>query len=181
MKNVARIWLALLGFIVIAAPLAGQWEGVTTPEQETLRDRMHAFLVAVGHEEPEEIAAFFPRADDLTWVHTLHKDEGTRVSLWRFPASDIPRALKWGGPLSPSFSLLVERQPIGLFRHQTMTRQAFARRKGWRLVRGTRFVPAGEPETAGLFVEWRREAGVWVVAAFGDEGFDTEKPPDWCC
>jgi hypothetical protein len=38
-------------------------------------------------------------------------------------------------------------------------------------VRGNRFVPPGEPATAPVFVEWRREDGQWVVSAFGDEGF----------
>jgi hypothetical protein len=164
--------LALLGCAAVAAPAAAQ---------ETLGDRMQAFLRAVEHETPETLTAFFPRAGDLTWVHTFHSDSGTRVSVWRFPSSALPRALEYDGPLWPSFALQVEAQPIGLFYHQAMMRDAFTLRKGWRRVRGTRFVPAGEPETAGLFVEWRREAGIWVVSAFGDEGFRTAKLPRWCC
>jgi hypothetical protein len=180
MKN-ALIRLTLLGCVVFAMPMAGQQrEGVAAPRQESLGDRMHAFLQTIEREPPEALVAFFPRAGDLTWVNTLHKDEGTRVSIWRFPPADIARALK-DGPLWASFAMQAESQPIGLFQHQVMMRKAFSRHKGWRLVHGTRFVPAGEPETAGLFVEWRREGNQWVVAAYGDEGFRTAKLPEWCC
>ena len=40
--------------------------------------------------------------------------------------------------------------------------------RGWRRVRGTRFVPPGEPASSPVFVEWRREDGRWVVSSFGD-------------
>jgi hypothetical protein len=176
--------LALLGCAVIAAPVAGQQQGkTTTPDPVALAGRMQAFLRAIEGERPKALTRFFPRAGDLTWVHTLHKDEGTRVTIRRFPSLELARALKYDGPLWPSFEIQFEGQPIGLFHHQAMLRQAFALR-GWRLVRGTRFVPAGEPETAGLFVEWRRESGRWVVSAFGDEGYrvrDAGKLPRWCC
>jgi hypothetical protein len=177
----ALIRLMFLGCVVLAAPMAGQQrEGVDAPRRESLGDRMHAFLQTIEREPPEALVAFFPRAGDLTWVHTLHDDDRKRVSVWRFPPGDLPRALK-DGPLWPSFGLQAEGQPIGLFYHQVMTRRAFSRHKGWRRVRGTRFVPAGEAETAGLFVQWRREGDEWVVAAFGDEGFRGGKLPEWCC
>jgi hypothetical protein len=185
MRKPTWIWLSLLGCLAIATPAAAQASGrVTTAAQATLGERMHAFLRAVERERPEALVAFFPTAADLTWVQTLHTDDDTRVSVWRFPPSDLRRALGYDGPLRPSFQILVESQPIGLFRHQTRSRQAFARRKGWRLVHGNRFVPAGEAETAALFVEWRREAGAWVVSAFGDERFrlrDNRRLPHWCC
>ena len=182
MRNVVRMGLALLGCAVIAAPVAGQQRGdAATPDRIALGDRMQAFLRAVDREPPEALTRFFPRAGELTWVHTLHKDRGTRVTIRRYPSSALARALKYDGPLWPSFEIQFEGQPIGLFHHQVMSRQASAL-WSWRLVRGTRFVPAEEPETAGLFVEWRRESGRWVVSAFGDEGYrNVGKLPRWCC
>jgi|GEM_PF-2902588 len=179
MSAIHQTWIAVLGCVMIAAPAAGQQQGrQPAAARETLGDRMKAFLRAAGSGGE---ASFFPRLGDLTWVHTVHSDEGTRVSVWRFPPSDIPRALQGNGPLGPSFYINIERQPVGLFLHQLITREG--RHKQWRRV-GTRFVPLDEPATAGLFVEWRREAGVWVVSAFGDERYlvsDNAKLPAWCC
>ena len=181
MRAIGRTWLALLGCVVIAAPAAGQQQGrQLAAARETLGDRMQAFLRA-ARSNRDSVASFFPRMGDLTWVHTLHDDEGTHVGVWRFPPPDMPRALEGNGPLGPSFHIDVEGQPVGLFLHQLIVREG--RHKQWRRV-GTRFVPLDEPATAGLFVEWRREAGVWVVSAFGDERYrvsDNRKLPAWCC
>lgn len=173
--------LGLTAVMAIAAPAAGQGQAaLSAGDAASLQARMQRFVEVVERERTGGVAAFFPRSGALTWVHTLHDDNRKRVSVWRFPPADIARALK-DGPLWPSFDIQPEGQPIGLFLHQVMTRNAFSRHKGWRRVRGTRFVPAGEAETAGLFVEWRREGGEWVVAAFGDEGFRGGKLPEWCC
>ncbi|MFL5382753.1 MAG: hypothetical protein ACJ8GN_09595 [Longimicrobiaceae bacterium] len=173
--------LALPAMMAIAAPAAGQRPApLSAAEAASLQVRMREFLAAVDREASTALVRFFPRAGALTWVHTLHADDRKRVSVWRFPPADLPRALK-DGPLWPSFGLQPEGQPIGLFYHQVMTRKAFSRHKGWRRVRGTRFVPPGEPETAGLFVQWRREGDEWVVAAYGDERFRGGKLPEWCC
>jgi hypothetical protein len=167
-----RLLIVVAASLTLASPGAGQ---------ASLGARMREFLAAV-EAGPARVAPFFTRAVDLTWVHTHHEDSGTRVRLWRFPASEIPRALdaRQDGPLWASFDIQPEGQPVGLFRHQMMTREAFAREKGWRRVHGTRFVPAGEGADAGMFVEWRREGGEWVVVAFGDESF-AGKLPEWCC
>lgn len=176
-----RATAVLLALLACAAPAGAQPKpGLASSPGAELEAGMKRFMVAVRSERPDSIAAFLPRAGGLTWVHTLHETGRKRVGLWRFPAVELPRALRDRRALAPSFTLLVEGQPIGLFRHETMTRAAFARQKGWRRV-GTRFVPAGEPPTAALFVEWRREGGRWVVARYGDERFHTAKLPDWCC
>jgi hypothetical protein len=115
-------------------------------------------------------------------VHTDHAASGDRVQAWRFPAADAPRALQ--GPLGPSFHISVESQPIGLFAHQVMERTRGPEVRTplrWRRVRGSRMVPAGEPVTAGFFVEWRREDGAWVISSFGDESFHGVARPWWCC
>jgi hypothetical protein len=179
MISIRRVVLAC---VAVAAPVGAQSaERVSAVDSAALEARMATFIMAAKREQAEELAAFFPRAGDLTYVRTLHRDEGTGVSVWRFPPGDIPRALAPRGPLSASFYIHVDGQPIGLFLHQLITRQG--RHRGWRRV-GTRFVPLDEPATAGLFVEWRREAGGWVIAAFGDESYnlhDDRKLPEWCC
>ena len=171
-----RIAFSLLAFLSIAVPAAGQADArLTAPERAELRTRMKRFVAAVvGQRMADSAAAYFPRAGDFTYTRTTHLAHGTRVGVQRFRGVDAPAAIKVGGALRESFEIQPEGQPIGLFLHQVLMRDAFARRKGWRLA-GTRFVPAG------LFVEWRREGGAWVVSAFGDEGFRGGKLPGWCC
>jgi hypothetical protein len=173
--------LALLAMMATAAPAAGQRPAPLSPaEVASLQAQMQQFLHAVRSMRSDSVAAFFPRQGDFTRVYTEHREGRDRVSVWRFPAADLPRAIGYGGPLRASFSINVEGQPIGLFFHQLMTRGA-ARQEAWRRVRGTRFVLAGEPADAPLFVEWRREGSEWVIAAYGDEWFRGGKLPAWCC
>jgi len=137
--------------------------------------RNAAFLAAVDHGDRAAIAAFFARTGEVTYVHARHERDGNRVARWRFPAADVPRAIVQG-PLTPSFAIQVEGQPVGLFVHQLMLRGA-----RWRWVGGTRFVPPGGTASSPIFVEWRREGGQWVVSAFGDELFGSGPLPPWCC
>ncbi|HEX8244638.1 MAG TPA: hypothetical protein VF541_14125 [Longimicrobium sp.] len=92
---------------------------------------------------------------------------------------------RWTGDRGQgTFYIQVEGQPIGRFAHQVMMRDRGPSSPGplrWRRVRGNRFVPVGDPNSAGFFVEWRREGGRWVVSAFGDESFGEGPLPPWCC
>jgi len=174
--------LALAAVLATSAPAAGQQQArLSSAEVASLQARMQQFLHALRSARTDSVTAFFPRQGDFTRVYIEHREGRDAVSVWRFPAADLPRAIEYGGPLHASFSIDVERQPVGLFFHQVLVREAFSRQGGWRRVRGTRFVLAGEPADAPLFVEWRREGGEWVIAAYGDEWFRGGKLPAWCC
>lgn len=166
--------ILVAALLVSAIPALGQATRRGGPPA-SLAARNAAFLAAVEHGDGARLAAFFAHTGDVTYVHARHEREGDRVARWRFPAADVPRAIEQG-PLSPSFSLLVERQPIGLFVHQLTVRGA-----RWRWAGGTRFVPAGGTASSPIFVEWRREDGEWRVSAFGDELFNGGPLPPWCC
>jgi hypothetical protein len=131
-------------------------------------------------EEPAGVARFFPRTGTLTWVNTLHDSAGVHTRERQFTADEARGALGFDGALWPSFVIQFEGQPIGLFVHQLMSRWANTT-PDWRRVGRARYVPADEPDSSALFVEWRREGGRWVVSRFGDEAYGVEPLPRWCC
>jgi hypothetical protein len=128
---------------------------------------MRAFVEAAPEAPNDSVAAFFPRRGDWTWVRTAHhhaRRGPTRVGVRRFPGAETLRAIGTGGPVCESFD-----QPAGVGPYEgRLGMQAMLNRGPWRRVRGTRFVPPGEPASSPVFVEWRREDGAWVVSAFGD-------------
>ena len=127
---------------------------------------MQAFLREVEETPNTGLAAYFPRRGDWTWVQTRRafRGDATRPRIWRFPAAQTPQAIGEDGPVCSSFDVRAGLGPYeGRFGMQTRMH-----RGPWRRVRGTRFVPAGESAASPVFVEWRREDGVWVVSAFGD-------------
>lgn len=135
--------------------------------QTSLAGRMQAFVEAAPDAPNDSVAAFFPRRGDWTWVHTRRPFDAPgppRVSTWRFGGAETPRAIGDGGPVCESFD---ESGGVGPY-EERLGMQTRAHRGPWRRVRGTRFVPAGEPAASPVFVEWRREDGAWVVSAFGD-------------
>jgi len=147
-------------------PLAAQ---TGAPAGATLEARMQAFLREVPETPNTALAAFFPRRGDWTWVQTLRDERGRRrrTGVWRFPGAETLRAIGAGGPVCGSFDLI--RGEFGPFEGR-FGMQAIMNRGGpWRRVRGSRFVPPGASARSPVFVEWRREDGQWVVAAFGDE------------
>ncbi|HEX9939091.1 MAG TPA: hypothetical protein VGB15_18255 [Longimicrobium sp.] len=73
-------------------------------------------------------------------------------------------------------NLQFESQPVGLLVHQVLCRGV-----AWRPVSPTRFVPPGAGASSPTFVEWRREGGRWVIAAFGEETFARDPLPEWVC
>ncbi len=149
---------------------------VAVADESSLKERADAFLRAVRRTNADSIAVFFPREADWTYVHTAHHRDGDRTAIRRFRGAESLAAIRLRGPLWASFEIQYESQPIGLFAHQVMLRG-----RGWRRVRGNRFVPPGAPASSPIFVEWRREGDQWVIAAFGDESFPSGETPSWCC
>jgi hypothetical protein len=177
------ILLAASIALACAGPAAVRAQDAAPGSGETLEARMSSFAAAVLGGNPG-LPEYFPASGDWRWVHTTHRAGGTRVTAWRFPAAETQRAIEHPGPLWASFHIQPEGQPIGLFLHQLMTRGSSGdgvRAIRWRRVGGTRFVPAGDPDGSGLFVEWRREGDRWIVAALGDERYDGGPLPRWCC
>jgi len=183
--SMLRVWrvampMLLAHGVAVALPcestaqMAHASPAATDPSR--LEPRMRAFLEAVRRGSGDSIATFFPRTGDFTYVRTEHRSHGRRVGIWRFPASEAPRAISFRGPLWESFTIQYEGQPIGLLAHQVMHRGTV-----WRRVRGNRFVPPGASPGSGTFVEWRKEGGTWVISAFGDESFKGVTLPSWCC
>lgn len=158
--------LLLATLLTLAAlPLAAQ---AGTPADTTLAGRMRAFLREVPDAPNTELAAFFPRRGDWTWEQTLLDGRGiaTRVVVQRFPGAETLRVIGAGGPACLSFDGI--RGEFGPFEGR-FGMQARMNPAPWRRVRGNRFVPHGASARSPVFVEWRREEGEWVVAAFGEE------------
>lgn len=160
---------ALLAALLLAAapPLASQPSRAepTTEDASTLAGRMRAFTDAMFREPLDSVARFFPRRGDWTWVVTTRREgSGRRVGAWRFPGAETLRAIREGGPVCESFDRPGDTGYLGALMNHMMDPE-----KEWRRVGGSRFVPPGAPARSPAFVEWRREDGVWVVSAFGDE------------
>ncbi|HEU4881548.1 MAG TPA: hypothetical protein VFT45_04860 [Longimicrobium sp.] len=144
--------------------------------QTSLAARMQAFMAEIEDRPNTELAAFFPRRGDWTWVQTArdynHGGRVMGVGIWRFPGAETVRAIGADGPVCDSFE-----QPQGEFGpwEGLFGMQAMFNRGRWRRVHGNRFVPPDAGADSPVFVEWRREDGQWVVSAFGDEGFYTPR------
>ncbi|HEX6038818.1 hypothetical protein, partial [Longimicrobium sp.] len=138
-------------------------------QDATLAARMRAFAEAAPTAPNDSVAAFFPRRGDWTWVQTWIRTDGrgdARTGTWRFSGVETPRAIGPDGPVCNSFEGAGGAGPFeGRLGMQTVIHDG-----PWRRVRGTRFVPPGEPASSPVFVEWRREDGAWVVSSFGDVG-----------
>lgn len=147
--------LVVLALALIASPAEAQG-GPDGRMRQFLRD-------ARGYAGDETLAAFFSARGTFEWVVTTHGAAGSSTGRWRFATADLGRA-KDAGPLCRSF------YPGGdvIIRGTLMTR--IQETEGpWRRVSPTRFVPRGASAGSPVFVEWRREDGRWVIAAFGDE------------
>jgi hypothetical protein len=167
LPNPALLLIAVL--TLGALPVTAQ-AGAAGAGQTSLGARMQAFLAEVEDEPNTELAAFFPRRGDWTWVQTIRDEErgGERVGIWRFPGAQTLGAIGAGGPVCDSFDGI--RGEFGPYEGR-FGMQAMLNPGPWRRVRGNRFVPPDAPADSPVFVEWRREDGQWVVSAFGDEDF----------
>ncbi|WP_420126193.1 hypothetical protein [Longimicrobium sp.] len=165
---------ALLAVSLWAAPAASQARPAAG--EASLQARMDAFLTREVREDEDRAAAFFPRSGDFTWVETTHRKDGDQVGIWRFPAADFHAAYK--GPLTLEDVLVVDYHGhrVGSLSHQIVIR-----RPRWRRAPGNRFVPADEPDSSPIYVQWRLEDGRWVISAIGDETFTDGPLPAWCC
>jgi hypothetical protein len=165
--SIRRTVFLPLALVMAAAPLLAAQTGASA--EATLAGRMRAFLREVPDAPNTELAAFFPRRGDWTWEQTLLDGRGiaTRVVVRRFPGAETLRVIGAGGPACLSFDGI--RGDFGPFEGQ-FGMQARMNPGPWRRVRGNRFVPHGASARSPVFVEWRREDGQWVVAAFGEEG-----------
>lgn len=140
----------------------------------TLDRRMETFLASFDSISAEGFVEFFPRTSDVVHRHTRHTSSGDQVTVTRFPAAEIPAALKYGGPLWASFQFQFEDQPIGLLAHQVMVRTG-----RWHQVGATRYVPPDAGAFSPTYVTWRMEGRRWVISEFGDESFVDVPLPPW--
>jgi hypothetical protein len=166
-------WIpALLALVLSAAPAAVHAQ--PPAGDASLQARMDALLTTGARAHEDSAAAFFPRSGDFTWVNTAHRKDGDRAGIWRFPAADFRAAYE--GPLNDVLTFDHHGQRVGSFSHQIGIR-----RPRWRRAPGNRFVPADEPDSSPIYVQWRREDGRWVVSAIGDETYRDGPLPAWCC
>src|SRR5829696_2965225 len=82
----------LITLLMLAAlRLAAQETRAPVTSQATLAARMRAFMAEIEDQPNTELAAFFPRRGDWTWVQTARNYErGGRtmyVGMWRFPGA----------------------------------------------------------------------------------------------
>jgi hypothetical protein len=154
--------LAVLAAL-FAAPAAAQDAG--RGGDPSLAARMEAFVDAAFAAEPETVAAFFPRRGDWTWVQTWREvGRAVRTGTWRFSAAETVRAIAPPGPACISFDVSGEYGPAEPALWTALGGSA----ADWRQVGGNRLVPRQASARSPVFVEWRREDGAWVVAAYGD-------------
>jgi len=150
----------VLACALSAGPLAAQ----ARPRGSGPEARMSAFL-HVMRERDDSLNAFFPRRAPVAWVLTTHDAaRGPVAGRWLFRPSEVLPAMEWDGPLCETFSSGGDAITIG-----TLMYRIWESPGRWRRVGATRFVPPGASARSPTFVEWRREDGRWVIAAFGDE------------
>lgn len=137
-----------------------------------LAARNAAFLDAAEVFDVDSMLSFFSRSNDFTYTFTFHHRNGDSIAVWRFPAAEAKRAIE--GPLRARLDDDGEFLGIGTF----ASALAFTL-SDWRRVGESRFVPPRADAASGTYVEWRREGSQWVVAAFGDEGFEEGMEPAW--
>lgn len=162
-----RILLPLIALLSFAAPpLGAQTEPHAPAAGGTLAARMQAFLHEVEEGARDRVAAFFPRQGDWSWLTTVTRaPKGDRTGTWRFAGPETLRAIGPGGPVCWSFHQGGgELGPVEGSLQMHVTEHP----SGWRRVGGNRFVPPGAGARSPVFVQWRREDGEWVVAAFGE-------------
>jgi hypothetical protein len=154
--------LAALVSAHLAAPLGAQGA--------ELEERMRDLQRAVDSDRRDSVAAFFPRSGGWSWVQSVRdprRDVITTVGRWRFSAGDARRAIGEGGPLCESFE--PASGGMGPYEGRLGMQLSVGRQQLWRRVGRNRFVPPRHPDHSQVFVEWRREAGVWVISTIGDE------------
>jgi len=155
--------LAALVSAHVAPPLAAQRAGLDA--------RMAGLQRAVDSDRRDSVAGFFPRSGSWSWVQTVRQprtDAIVMVGRWRFSPADARRVIGEGGPLCSFFEPMSE-GGYGPFEGRLGIRRSGEARRVWRRARPHRFVPPDEPDDSRTFVEWRREAGRWVISAVGQE------------
>jgi hypothetical protein len=155
--------MAVLISAYMALPLGAQRVG--------LKARMAGLQRAVESDQRDSMAVYFPRSGSWSWAQAVRhprRDAIITVGRWRFSAAEARRAIGEGGPLCDSFE--PASAGIGPYEGRLGMRLSVALPRAWRHVGRTRFVPPDEPDHSVIFVEWRREAGQWVISAIGDEG-----------
>jgi len=157
--------VCLLGCGATASRNEGNNPPRIATESQSLASRSEAFLIAVQSRDRELISSFFPKQGTLTYTYFHRRRSGDSISEVRFEAAKARQEImegELGEPLAPV---------THAFRYGSLY---FGATKGvdWVRVNKTRFVPPSRGPSSAIYVEWRREGGLWVVSAFGDEGFE---------
>jgi hypothetical protein len=158
--------LLLAGSCGLVSPARAQ---AVARGREGLRARMAEFLDTLSEDGPTDpMRRFFPTTGDWSYTHTVHLASGrARIQRWTFPAAQTSLLFGFGkgvevNPVWDSFLADQHGQIEGLLISVVGVTP-------WRLVGRNRFVPPEAPASSPVFVDWRREHGRWVIAAFGDE------------
>ena len=138
----------------------------TAEQKDALVARNRAFLKAVQSGDGERVSSFFPKQGTFTYTYLYHGRSGDTISEERFAAAEARREIVEG---SLSESLAPVTHAVGLGTLYSETTRGI---ENWVRVNGTRFVPRSRGQSSPIYVEWRREGSLWVVSAFGDEGFE---------
>ncbi|HEX9938174.1 MAG TPA: hypothetical protein VGB15_13660 [Longimicrobium sp.] len=160
----AALAAALMLAAVLPPPVAAQDRDTTAASRPgwSVDRTMREFARDLGG----DVRGYFPTRGDWTWVPTTRHPGGTdRPGIHRFPAAQTDSTIGRGGPLCDAFRS-GDYAVLGTLIAPGIDRRGSGE---WRRVRGTRFVPQGEPASFPVFVEWRREDGRWVISAFGGE------------
>ena len=160
-----RIRSIALASVVLAVPLAAAPAAAQSLAE--LDARMAAYLDEAPWLDDDE--SFFPRRGDWTLMHR-YRDRPASRGVWRFPPGSWVPGTAEGGPFHFSGAI----GPAGA---QGLYPINAPEVSDWRRV-GARYVPVGGPE--GVFIDWRREDGRWVISAIGEVGvWDDGIPRGW--
>ncbi|HET7462493.1 MAG TPA: hypothetical protein VFJ82_14665 [Longimicrobium sp.] len=167
--------------ILLAALVLAGWAPLSAQEPDTaadahapvvrsrpgwsLRRTMRAFLREAGM----TVLGFFPTRGEWDYVtETRYRGAGKVVGIHRFSAAQTRDAIERpDGPLCNMFSSgdgVVFPSVVGYAIESP----------GWRRVGPRRFQPSQADDRIGVWVEWKREDGRWVIAAIGE--WATEPP-----
>ena len=133
-----------------------------------LQRRMNAFTTALRRMEPMvRIAGFFPRQGEWELIEAPVNAVAPGIDATlrhRVAADSTLAAISEGSDICDEFGGVTG--DVGAY-EGTLVMTAMYSRRPWRYVGHLRFVSPGSSAAGPIYVEWRREAGAWVVSRIG--------------